>query len=451
MPLHRSPGSAPIEYPDAYPLAALRAEPNQSHPDVVRLTATMEAMAAARVLLAAAAPDDAPPADPNALLPLLARACRLDASAASCQSRDDIDTIISAVFRVLPTAPVYLQQVMRLDELPTAFDLVEDCDACYKHLALDALSVLVHQLFFLHDRGLYPAEVLVTMLDRATLSEGLKSEHATFLGLFASVIPSWTRPAFFGDKFMAPGRNKMWLQTETLEKLAALLPCGPRRGEIQWRLGASFHIQLDSPSAPPDALARARAALLAAARQLPPGSSELSNTYLRLACLVVAAAGGDATARGHVGCELTGAEAALFVHWLKMARGARARVLAAHARRWPGGDRPINIQIAERVHEHESAYRSARVVACSQCGRRGAALRCARCATVYCSEGCQRAAWGAAAAPHKGVCALLARAAAQLREMGEFGGREELGADEAAFVEAHRGRLVERRPLRKVD
>ena len=417
----------------------------------------MVALSAARLLL------QTPDPDPAELLPLLARAARLEASVSSCMSSSDRAAILIAVVKTLPAAAAFFEDP--LSSAPTLLEVLESGrdNGCSSELAVDAYCVLCLHLLLLHSAGRYPAEPLLQQLfavghEAAAPPAGSPfPQHARLflLELLATAVPMWSAPIDIGGgRVFKPSKRKMQVQAGVLEVAAALEPDGARRGDIMWRLGASYHIQLTEPSLPkPEGgIEKARAALLGAARLLPPGSALLRNVYLRLACLVVMAAGGSPTAPspGRFGCALSGAEAGLFAHWLGKARGARATVLAAHAARWrPSGDRAENDQLAELLHAHEAAITSARVCTCAACRKQCAAQRCARCLTIYCSEACQKAAWGA----HKGACKLLARAAAQMREMGEQGGREALDEDVRAFLGPGAGRLQEREApaAREVD
>jgi hypothetical protein len=495
-------------FPDDYPLATLQREPNQAHPDVVRLTVsfgpehahnhphslitltpTLAKQGVMTALNAARSVVDGPPSGPDVILPLLARAYRLDASAASCQRFQDVKVVLPALLEVIPElrrVPGFRSEsdapISATAELPALINKMLECEpgTPARALFVDAFCVLCTQLLMFAARGVLPIEPLMQQLFFARIAgkgaafaedPDFARSHVFLLGKLAAALPAWKRPISLNGQTISPGPRVFLLQREVLEEAVALEANGASRGELLWQLGASLHLALGAHgggggggggggAAPERAtcVARARDALLGATRLLAPGSANLRNCYLRLACLVVTAAGGDATAErvagrvgrasvAHAGCALSGAEARLFCHWLGKARDARAALLAAHAARWPSGDRPENEDFYARLHAHEKGFEKSGVCAHTACGRAGAALRCSRCDTIYCAPQCQRAAWPA----HKGVCALLGRAGAQLREQGEFGGREALDEDVRAFLGAQGGRLQERAPAREVD
>lgn len=449
---------APGDYPDEYPLSVLANE-DQAHPEVIRLSGAMSALTAARAAIAAADPAGPDPAlepaaagpHPAVLLPLLARAARLDSSAASCFSGRERAAILAALFQALPGARALFGGT--LDTLPTAQEVLR-LDEPLEPLTVDAYCVLCFQLLLLSKTGAYPIEPLVMQLMEATAWPAVLPPpvRVYLLEKLAVIVPLWTKPIHVAGQLLAPGNKKMGLQSDALQRAAALEPDGARRGDILWRLGASYHIQLTERdlAVPEGAIEKARAALLGAARLLPLGSLPLRNLYLRLACLVVEAAGGTPTTPtpGHFNCAISGPELELFAHWLKKARGARATVLAAHAARWPSGDRAENDALYARLRAHEEAFAGSRVCACSLCHKRCAKMRCPKCFTVYCGSECQRRDWAA----HKGPCKLLARAGAQMREQGEFGGREAVDADVQQLLgPSGRLRVEPRASVREVD
>jgi hypothetical protein len=442
---------APGEYPDEYPLSVLSKE-DQAHPDVIRLTGAMSALTEARAVLRGAASAAPAGPDPAVLLPLLARAARLDSSAASCFSGGETAAILAALFQTLPAARALFGGT--LDTLPKAYEVLQLEESPEPSaLTVDAYCVLCLQLLLMSRNGAYPVEPLVKQLLEATaIGNAIFSPpvRVYLLEKLAVTVPLWTKPITVAGLVL--GANKLGLQSDALQRAAALEPDGARRGDILWRIGASYHMQLTEQglAMPEGAIEKARAALLGAARLLPLGSLALRNLYLRLACLVVEAAGGEPTTPtpGGFNCAISGPEMGLFTHWVDKARGARAGVLAAHAARWPSGDRAENDALYARLRAHDRAFASSRVCACSLCHKRCASRRCAVCFTVYCGSECQHKDW----AVHKGPCRLLARAAVQLREQGEFGGREALDADVQQLLgPSGRLRLEPRAPVREVD